>query len=84
MARRIYEFVCSNSHRTEAFVDETIHATLCKECGVKATRVISAPTMKLEAFTGSFPTAYDAWTRKRSEKLAQERKQGNAETTIPT
>jgi hypothetical protein len=30
--------------------------------------------MKLEGWTGSFPTAYDAWERKRSEKLAQEKK----------
>jgi hypothetical protein len=78
MPRRIFEFVCTNAHRTEAFVDDEVHATPCKECGSEATRVVSAPTMKLEAYTGSFPTAYDAWDRKRSEKLAQEKKQ-NAE-----
>lgn len=75
MPRRIFEFVCKDNHRTEAFVDTEVHATPCKECGSEATRVVSAPTMKLEGFTGSFPTAYDAWERKRSEKLAQERRQ---------
>ena len=75
MPRRIFEFVCGNTHRTEAFVDIEVHATPCKECGSEATRVISAPTMKLEGWTGDFPTAADAWVRKRSEKLAQERKQ---------
>ena len=77
MARRIFEFLCANSHRTEAFVDTECHATPCKECGAEATRVISAPTMKLEGFTGSFPTAYDAWSRKRAEKLVIEQKQNS-------
>lgn len=76
MARRIYEFVCNEAHhRTESFVDETCHATPCKECGAEATRVMSAPTMRLEGCTGDFPSAADAWVRKRSEKMAQEQKQ---------
>jgi hypothetical protein len=74
MARRIFEFVCSNAHRTEAFVDTAIHATPCKECGAEATRVISAPSMRLEGCTGDFPSAADAWVRKRSQKMAQEQK----------
>jgi predicted nucleic acid-binding Zn ribbon protein len=77
MARRLFEFLCTNSHRTEALVDTECHATPCKECGAEATRVISAPTMKLEGFTGSFPTAYDAWERKRAEKLVIEKKQNS-------
>ena len=77
MPRRIFEFVCNNGHRTEALVDTEVHVTPCKECGSEAMRVMSAPTMKLEGWTGSFPTAYDAWERKRSEKLAQERKQNS-------
>ena len=75
MPRRIFEFLCENGHRTEAFVDTECHATPCKECGAEAIRVVSAPPMKLEGFTGSFPTAYDAWERKRAEKLAIEKKQ---------
>ena len=77
MSRRIFEFLCKNGHRTEAFVDTECHATPCKECGAEATRVISAPNMKLEGFTGSFPTAYDSWERKRAEKLAIEKKQNS-------
>lgn len=73
--RRMYEFVCEDSHVSEAFVDEEVRTTPCKECGKPATRIVSAVQMKLEPFTGSFPTAYDAWTRKRAEKLAIEQKQ---------
>jgi len=77
MPRRIFEFVCENGHRTEAFVDTECHATPCKECGAEAKRVMSAPSMKLEGWSGSFPTAADSWVRKRAEKLAVERKQNS-------
>jgi predicted nucleic acid-binding Zn ribbon protein len=77
MALRMFEFLCTNSHRTEALVNTECYATPCKECGAEATRIVSAPSMKLEGFTGSFPTAYDAWERKRSEKMAIEKKQNS-------
>ena len=74
MALRMFEFLCTNAHRTEALVDPDTQHLLCSKCGSEAAKIISAPTMKLEGFTGSFPTAYDAWERKRSEKMAIERK----------
>jgi hypothetical protein len=77
MALRMFEFQCANSHRIEALVDPETHKLLCSKCGQEAARVISAPTMKLDGCSGSFPTAYDSWERKRSEKLAQERKQSS-------
>ena len=77
--RRMYEFVCEDSHISEALVSSDTREVNCRVCGKKATRIVSAPAMKLEPFTGSFPTAYDAWTRKRAEKLSQERKIGNTE-----
>jgi hypothetical protein len=73
--RRMYEFVCEDSHISEAFVEEAVRETPCRECGKPAKRIVSAVQMKLEPFTGSFPTAYDAWNRKRAEKLAIEQKQ---------
>lgn len=73
----MFDFVCENSHKTEALVDTEEYTVLCKECGSEATRVVSAPMMKLEGITGSFPSAYDAWERKRAEKLVQERKQNS-------
>jgi hypothetical protein len=77
MARRFFDFLCENSHKTEAFVDSEEYTVLCKECGSEAKRIVSAPMMKLEGITGSFPSAYDAWERKRAEKLVQERKQNS-------
>jgi putative FmdB family regulatory protein len=72
--RRIFEFVCTNEHQFEALVDDSVRTAICPHCGSDASRVVSAPTMKLEGFSGAFPSAYDAWSRKRAEKLAQERK----------
>lgn len=77
MARRFFDFLCENFHKTEALVDSEEYTILCKECGSKAKRTVSAPMMKLEGITGSFPSAYDAWERKRAEKLVQERKQNS-------
>lgn len=74
MARRIFEFECANSHRIEAFVDDTTTHLPCSKCGQDAIRVISAIRLNLEGCTGSFPTASDSWVRKRSEKIAQEQK----------
>lgn len=75
MALRMFEFLCMNSHRIEALVDPDTPHLICSKCGQEAAKVISAPTVSLEGVSGSYPTAYDAWNRKRSEKLAQERKQ---------
>ena len=76
--RRIFEFVCTNEHQFEALVEDSVRNTPCPHCGSDAIRVVSAPNMKLEGFTGAFPSAYDAWSKKRAEKLAIERKR-NAE-----
>ena len=79
MSRRMFEFLCEDNHISEALVSSDVREISCRACGKKATRIVSAVQTKLEPFTGSFPTAYDAWTRKRVEKLAIERKQGNTE-----
>ena len=47
-------------------------------CQSIATRIISAPNIMLEGVTGDFPTAADAWVRKREQKtrLANKRNEG--------
>jgi hypothetical protein len=72
--KRIYEFVCTEGHNSEAYVDEEYRTIRCRICDNTATRVVSKPLVKLEGVTGSFPGAYHKWERKRNEKIAQERK----------
>jgi hypothetical protein len=72
--RRMFEFVCEDDHISEALVDETCRTIACRACGKESTRIVSMVRSRLEGLSGAFPSAYDAWERKRSEKLAQERK----------
>jgi hypothetical protein len=77
--KRIFEFMCEHAHISEALVEDSIRAMQCVHCSQEATRIISKPRFKLEGITGDYPTAYDAWERKRAEKLAVERKQNGTE-----
>lgn len=72
--RRIFEFICTEDHKFEALVDDSVRTTQCPHCSSNAIRIVSAPNMKLDGCSGAFPTAYDAWDRKRAEKLKQEQK----------
>lgn len=76
--RRIFEFLCQDNHLSEAYIDDSERMISCKECGKDAHRIVSKPSMKLEGITGDYPTAYDAWERKRAEKLKEERKKSYA------
>lgn len=77
MARRLYEFKCKDLHHTETFVDETVKEVQCSVCGEKATRIISAPGIYLEPFSGIYPSATSKWEKNRAEKLRLERKQNS-------
>lgn len=76
--RRMFEFVCEDGHISEALVDETVRELACRTCNKNSTRIVSMVRSKLEGISGAFPSAYDAWERKRSEKLAVERKSSYA------
>jgi hypothetical protein len=69
---RVFDFLCPHcGELTERFVKSDVHEAPCE--GI-ANRVMSAPQVKLEGITGSFPGAYHKWERVRNEKLQQERK----------
>lgn len=74
MPKRLFEFACGEGHITERLVDSETRTVLC-HCFSEAERIVSAPQIKLEGFTGAFPGAYDRWERVHKEKLAVERRQ---------
>lgn len=74
MARRMYEFKCIQSHITDKYVEEGTQEVTCDTCGLEAKRIMSVPMMKLEGCSGDYPTAADAWVRKRAEKQRIEQK----------
>lgn len=67
--KRIFEFRCVKDHVTEKYVDDEVTSVECPHCHNEASRIISSPRFKLEGITGAFPTAYDAWERKRAEAM---------------
>jgi len=71
--RRIYEFACDCGQRTEALVDYETASVQCG-CGGLAQRIMSAPTFKLEGWSGQFPSEHGRFERKHIEKLNAERK----------
>jgi hypothetical protein len=71
--KRMYEFVCENGHKIERYCVYEAQSTQC-ECGGSASRTISAPSVKLEGWSGHFPTAHMQFDHKHREKLAAERK----------
>lgn len=69
--RKIFEFICSNGHLTEKYIQDDIRAISCPLCGEQSTRLISTPRINLEGFTGDFPGAAAKWVRTRAEKHKQ-------------
>lgn len=71
--KRIYEYACEDGHRTESLTDYETVSVPCG-CGKKAYRALSAPAIKLEGWSGSFPGAANKFDRIHREKLAAELK----------
>ena len=74
--KRIYEFACESGHRTEKLVGYETTNVQCN-CGSVAHRIMSAPSIKLEGWSGSFPTSASQFDRKHREKLAAELKENS-------
>ncbi len=72
--KRMYEFLCGACHSTtEKLTDYEAVDAQCA-CGGVAKRKISAPSVKLEGWSGSFPGAANKFDRIHREKLDAERK----------
>jgi hypothetical protein len=71
--KRMYDFVCENGHKIERYCNYELQSVQC-ECGGIANRIISAPSINLEGWSGSFPGSANKFDRKHREKLAAERK----------
>ena len=76
MTRRIFEFQCNNDHVFEQYIDDSLKTTTCPACDTEAKRIISKPRIDLEGCSGDFPTAADAWVKRRESHMKYERKMG--------
>ena len=73
--KRMYEFVCGECHHvTEKLTGYETVEVQCLACGDTAGRKISAPAIKLEGWSGSFPGAANKFERSHLGKLKAEQK----------
>lgn len=73
MGLRVFDFLCPLGHRTEHFVDAEIEEVQC-HCECIAVRQIASPRFSLDGCSGDFPTAADAWEKRRESHMRKERK----------
>jgi len=71
--KRMYEFACENGHLTERYVHFDQNIVQC-DCGASAKRIISAPAIQLEGWSGSFPSAHGRFEQRHLDKLKAEQK----------
>lgn len=60
---RVFDFVCDNGHRHEAFVNDRVEIVRCPECELHAVRAPSAPPFILDGASGHFPGKAMKWER---------------------
>jgi hypothetical protein len=72
MGIRVFDFLCRAGHRVEHFVDSGIEEVEC-HCGAMGKRQIAAPRSQLDGCSGHFPTAADAWEKRRESHMRRER-----------
>ena len=71
--KRMYEFVCENGHKIERYCNYELQSVQC-ECGGSASRIMSAPSINLEGWSGHFPSSWMKFDKKHQDKLVAERK----------
>lgn len=78
----IYQFRCKTCGRMDDHylkMDERNNPVLCPDCQqYSMVSVMSTPIIKLEGFTGAFPSAYDRWEKVREQKRKQEIRQNQS------
>jgi hypothetical protein len=74
MGLRVYDFLCPNGHLVEQFVNDDIVENQCPHCEAMGYRQIAAPRFSLDGMSGDFPTAADAWEKRRNSHMAKEQK----------
>lgn len=53
----LYNFKCECGHSFEGLAHISDKTQKCERCGKQAVRLISTPMIKLEGYSGHFPTA---------------------------
>lgn len=74
----LFNFLCNDcGHPFEEFT-EYKKTSECPQCHGIADKQVTAPTISLEGYSGSFPTASDKWAKKHWKQSEKEKKQNAA------
>lgn len=76
--KKLFNFSCRECDEYFEKLIEYTQITECPSCGGQADKVITAPTIKLEGYSGAFPGAAMQFDRKHRQKLAEERKRSES------
>jgi putative FmdB family regulatory protein len=77
--RQMFDFSCKDCGDVmERLVNTSVRDIEC-ECGGKATRIMSMPTVKLDGISGDFPGAYNRWASIREERARSNSKKSYVE-----
>ena len=76
--KKLFEFHCSTCDYHFEELTEYRQTFPCPKCNSNADKIISAPRVSLEGYSGSFPGAASAWEKKHKQQLAKELKQNAA------
>ena len=71
--KRMYDYACKCGQKFERFTTYEAVNVQC-ECGELAVRALYAPAFNLEGWSGSFPSAYEKFSKRHTDKLKAERK----------
>lgn len=74
----LFSFQCRDCKAGFEELTEYKKETQCPECGGVADKLISAPSISLEGYSGSFPDAAERWAKKHWKQTAKEKKQNAA------
>jgi putative FmdB family regulatory protein len=77
----LYLYGCPADHFKESIrsISDRDRPQKCQTCGQKATRMVTTVGIRLDPFTGDFPSATARWEHLHHEKLAWETKHERGE-----
>ena len=70
--RQLFTFLCSECQAvTDRYIEYTKEID-CPDCGSRADKIISIPTVRLEGYSGDFPGAAMKWRKKHLQDFKRE------------
>lgn len=70
--KTLFEFKCTSCNNIHEELTEYKKESVCPLCNAKADKIISLSRVSLEGYSGSFPSAADAWAKKHKSSVQRD------------